>query len=405
VWACHAGGIEVAAAGDSTSDSAMTLRPRRLLAVAYLIFIGFPSIATRADVQPATTPELADAKRALTATVTRHFDQLLRPDGSLRDLKGKTAEGQEAYAFYAAYELTGNEKYRRAGVTLANRVLQSMRATKLGVLAIKEKDKSDGETILGGGPPALGFYAARTAYVLHREGGRGEDLRYLAGVIDRFAWNEQGWWASTVDVHTGESKEPLSKPSIINKTASMAMAAVILGKYVSDLDPELSARLRRKADKCIYEQILPAQEADGFWHYSLGGNDPKEKDVFGYFMLTTNVLMDVQQFHEGYRTEKLDATVRRAQAFALRCLAPMTEPNNGSPNRERATRGTPMRYVMRDEVKRGFALARILIGGGHATEALPILRAALREFPVGNAGQDGAHAAEPSMLILASLPK
>jgi hypothetical protein len=230
-------------------------------------------------------------------------------------------------------------------------------------------------------------------------------LRYLAGVIDRFPWNEKGWWASTIDIKTGESKEPMSKPSIINKTASMAMAAAILSKYVADVAPELSARLRQKADKCIYDQILPAQEADGFWHYSLTGNDPKDKDVFGYFMLTTNALMDVQAFCDGYRTEKLDSAIRRAQAFAARCLAPMTEPNTGAGGRERATPGTPTRYTMRDDVKRGFALARILIGGALAKDGVPILRVAIRQFPLGNAGQDGAHAAEPSALILAAVPR
>ena len=379
-------------------------RHRRVLIATALIVCGVVSgMAASGGGRSGGDPDVADAKRALMTTVTRHLDQLLRPDGSVRDLKGKTAEGQEAFAFYSAYELTGNESYRRAAVALAERVVQSMRATKFGVLPIKEKDKSDGEKILGGGPPALGFYASRTAYVLHREGGRTEDLRYLAGVIDRFPWNEQGWWASTIDVHTGESKVPVSKPSIINKTATMAMAAAILSSYVAGFDPDLSARLRRKADKCIYEQILPAQEADGFWHYSLTDNDPRDKDVFGYFMLTTNVLMDVQQFHEGYRTEKLDTAVRRAQSFALRCVAPMTEPNTGSGPRDRATAGTPARYEMRDDVKRGFALARILIGGGHANEGIPLLRAAVREFPIGNAGQDGAHAAEPSMLILAGL--
>jgi hypothetical protein len=197
----------------------------------------------------------------------------------------------------------------------------------------------------------------------------------------------------------------MSKPSIINKTASMAMAAAILGKYVVDIAPELSARLRHKADKCIYDQILPAQEADGFWHYSLTGNDPKDKDVFGYFMLTINALMDVQGFSDGDSTERLDSAIRRAQAFAVRCLVPMTEPNTGAGSRERATTGTPTHYTMRDDVKRGFALARILIGGGLPKEGVPILRVAIRHFPLGNAGQEGAHAAEPSALILAAVPR
>ena len=386
----------------------MKHRTRFLVVVAFVAlsrsFFAATVIDTTARSSAGSAADL-EIRRELTAAVSRHLDRLLLPDGSVGELKGKTAEGQEAFAFYSAFEFTGTEAYRRAAVALAGRVVQSMRATKFGVLPIKEKDKSDGQTILGGGPPALGFYAARTAYVLHREGGRSEDLRYLAEVIDRFPWNEKGWWASTIDIKTGESKEPMTKPSIINKTASMAMAAAILSKYVADVAPELSARLRQKADKCIYDQILPAQETDGFWHYSLTGNDPKDKDVFGYFMLTTNALMDVQQFCESYRTERLGTAVQRAQAFALRCLAPMSEPNTGAGCRERATSGTPARYIMRDDVKRGFALARILIGGGLPEDGVPILRAAIRHFPLGNAGQDGAHAAEPSALILAAMPR
>lgn len=343
-----------------------------------------------------------DLRAELLATLCRHLDQLLLPDGSVRALKGKTAEGQEAFVFYVAFECTGNPAYRRAAMSLADRVIQGMRATRFGVLAIKEKDKSDGEVIMGGGPPALGFYAARVAYVLHREGGRAVDLRYLAEVLDRYPWNAQGWWASTIDVKTGEPKEPISKPSIINKSASLAMAAGILSGYVAEIAPELATRLRHKAEKCIYDQILPAQETDGFWHYSLTGNDPREKDVFGYFMLTTGVLMDLQNASGHFRSEKLDTALRRAQSFAVRCLAPMTEPNLTSGCRERATPGTPVRYSMRDDAKRGFALARILVGSGHFEQGMPILRAALRRFPLGNAGQDGAHAAEPLTLILAA---
>lgn len=111
----------------------------------------------------------------------------------------------------------------------------------------------------------------------------------------------------------------------------------------------------------------------------------------------------MQQFHEPYRNEKLDTAVRQAREFARRTIVPMTEPNAGTGSRERATPGTPARYEMRREVKRGFALARLLIAGGAIAEGAPILRAALRHFPFGNAGQDGAHAADPAAL-LAALP-
>lgn len=386
----------------------MTARLRVLFAAA-LLSPALP-VARSADslpIQPAgarSSDSLPAFKANLLAATTRHLNLLLDADGSARSLKGKTADGQTAFAFYLLFELTGNPTYRKVAVTLADRVLTDMRATKFGVLPIKEKEKAGGATIIGGGPPALGFYASRVAYILHREGGRNEDLKYLAGVLDRYPWNEKGWWASTIDVKTGESKEPMSKPSIINKTASIAMAAGILSGYVRDLAPELAARLKQKTDKCLYGQILPVQEADGFWHYSLSGNDPRDKDVLGYFMLTTNVLMDLQKYNDAYRSEKLDAAVQRAQAFALRCIAPMTEPNGGSGCRDHATPGTPSHYSMQEDTKRGFALGRILLGGGKTSEGITIMTAALRHFPFGNAGQDGAHAAEPSAQILASLP-
>lgn len=372
---------------------------RRLPLVACLGLGLLVAPLTRAAGAVAIEPALRDQLREV---LTRHLDQLLGPDGRAKSLKGKTAHGQEAYAFYQLYELTGKAAYRQVALDLAERVLSQMRATPHGVLPIKEKEKAGGETIIGGGPPAMGFYTARVAYVLHREGGRSRDLEYLAQVVDRYPWNEDGWWASTIDIKTGEPKEPLAKPSIINKTAAMAMAAGILSKYVAETAPELSARLRRKADQCVYRRILPAQEVDGFWHYSLSGNDPRDKDVFGYFLLTTNVLMDLQQFHEAYRTPELEAALRRARDFAARCIAPMTAPNQGKSCREHATPGTPEQYSARKDGKRGFALGRILVGGGLPDEGGKILAEAVRYFPVGNAGQDGAHAADPTALLLAA---
>ena len=342
-------------------------------------------------------------KSKLQTTLTRHLNRLLGDEGSVVSLKGKTAEGSGALAFYLTFEATGEQKFRRAALTLANQVLKDMRATKFGVLPIKEKDKPGGTKIIGGGPPALGAYASGVAYILHKEGGRNDDLKYIATVLDRYPWSEDGWWAATIDVATGESKLPLSKPSIINKTAAMAMAAGIVSAYVRDIAPELSARLKQKTDKCIYSQIIPAQEADGFWHYNLTGNDPKDKDVLGYFMLTTKELMLLQRFNPAYRDEKLNAALQRAQAFALTCIAPMTEPNTGPACAKHSTPGTPPRYSVKDDSKRGFQLGLILIGAGHLAEGIKIMNGALDHFPLGNAGQDGAHAAEPSALILSGL--
>jgi hypothetical protein len=339
-------------------------------------------------------------KAKLQMTMNRHLNQLLGKDGAVATMKGKTSEGNEALAFYLMFEVTGEQKFRKAALGLADQVLKDMRATKFGVLPIKEKEKPGGAKIIGGGPPALGAYASGVAYILHKEGGRTNDLKYIATVLDRYPWNEGGWWAATIDVKTGEPKEPLSKPSPINKTAAIAMAAGMVSAYLRDIDPELSTRLKQKADKCIYSKIIPAQEADGFWHYSLSDRDPNDKDVLGYFMLTTKELMDLQKFNPAYREPKLNAALQKAQAFALQCIAPMTEPNTGPACATHATRGTPSHYSLKEDTKRSFQLGLILLGGGHLDEGVKIMSAALDHFPIGNAGQDGAHAAEPSAIIL-----
>jgi len=371
---------------------------KRLVALAVLLLISLAAL--HAADAPKPSDSLPAFKSKLQTTLSRHLNQLLNADGSVASLKGKTAEGNDALAFYLMFEVTGEQKFRKAALSMADQVLKDMQATKFGVLPIKEKDKPGGKTIIGGGPPALGAYASAIAYILHKEGGRNEDLKYIATVLDRYPWNEQGWWAATIDVATGESKEPMSKPSPINKTAAIAKAAGIVSAYVRDLDPELSARLKQKTDKCIYAQIIPAQEADGFWHYSLSGNDPNNKDVLGYFMLTTKELMDLQKFNPAYRDEKLNAALRKAQAFAIKRIAPMTDPNTGPACAEHATRGTPKHYAIKEDLKRSFQLGLVLIGGGHTDEGIKIMTTALDHFPIGNAGQDGAHAAEPSALIL-----
>lgn len=346
-----------------------------------------------------------DFKSKLQKTMELHLNQLLREDDSIAEMKGKTSEGNGALTFYLMFEVTGDQKFRKAAITLTDQVLKDMRATKHGVLPIKEKDKPNGKTIIGGGPPALGAYASGVAYVLHKEGGRNDDLKYIATVLNQYPWSEEGWWASTIDVETGESKLPMTKPAIINKTAAVAMAAGIVSGYMHEIDPELAANLKRKADKCIYSQIIPAQEAVGFWHYSLKGTDPKDKDVLGYFMLTTKELMNLQRFNPAYREEKLTVALQKAQAFALKHVAPMTDPNTGTSTSEYATRGTPRHYAIKEDLKRSFQLGFLLIGGGHTDEGIKILTTALDHFPIGNAGQDGVHAAEPSALILSSFDK
>ena len=370
-----------------------------LTALAALLLALLAALQAADNTKP-VEPISTEFKAKLQGTLVKHLNQLIKDDGSIAAMKGKTSEGNGALAFYLMFEATGEPKFRQAALTLADQVLKDMRATKHGVLPIKEKDKPGGEKIVGGGPPALGAYTSGVAYILHKEGGRNDDLKYIATVLDRYPWSEEGWFASTIDVDTGESKLPMTKPAIINKTAAVAMAAGIVSGYVHEIDPTLAASLKRKADKCIYSQIIPAQLEDGFWHYSLLDKDPKDKDVLGYFMLTTKELMDLQKFNPAYREEKLSAAVKKAQSFALKHIAPMTDPNTGTSTSEHATRGTPTHYAIKEDLKRSFQLGLVLIGGGHTDAGVKIMTAALDHFPIGNAGQDGAHAAEPSALIL-----
>jgi len=358
-----------------------------------------------ADAPPerATQSEVDAFKMRLSAATARHLHLLLAGDGTVGALKGKSADGQGAMAFYLMFEITGEEKFRIAALGLTDRILHDMRETKFGVLEIKEKEKPGGEMINGGGPPAFGFYTAAAAYVLHREGGRNDDLKYIATVLDRYPWNEGGWWSADIDVKTGESKVPMTKPSPINKTASMAMAAGMVSDFIRESEPELAARLKQKADKCIYDKIIPAQGTDGFWHYSLSDKDPKNKDILGYFMLTTQVLMELRHFVPAYREPRLDGAIGRAQGFAFKCIAPMTDPNKGSACAEHSTANTPSHYAFPAELKRGFQLGPILLGGDHRDEGIKIMDAALPHFPMGNAGQDGVHAAEPSAFALSLL--
>jgi hypothetical protein len=362
-----------------------------------------PLVALHAADAPQPSDSSQAFKARLKTATKRHLNMLLADDGSVVELKGKGGDGEEALAFYRMFEITGDARFRKAALTLSDRVLKDMRATKFGVLPIKEKTKEGGRNFIGGGPPALGFYTGNVAYILHKEGGRAEDLKYLGQVLDDFPWNEKGWWSQDIDVKTGEPKESMDKPSIINKCAAIAMATGMLVEALREITPDLAARLKQKTDKCVYDQIIPAQLADGFWHYNLDGKDPKDKDILGYFMLTTQTLMELQHFNVAYREPKLDAAIRKAQAFALQHIAPMTDPNTGPPCTAHTTQNTPQHYALADEPKRGFQLGFILIGGGNLDEGIKIMDASLKHFAYGNAGVDGVHAAAPSAAILSLL--
>ena len=59
--------------------------------------------------------------------------------------------------------------------------------------------------------------------------------------------------------------------------------------------------------------------------------------MLGYLMITTGELMNLQKFNPAYREEKLNASPQKAQAFALKCIAPMIEPNTGAACAEHRT--------------------------------------------------------------------
>jgi hypothetical protein len=347
--------------------------------------------------------ELDAFRSRLLAATAKHLDSLLDSQGKVVDLKGKSVDGATAMAFYQLYEATSNPKYRTAALELAERIVKDMKATRHGVLYIKEKEKG-AETIAGGGPPAFGWYTAAAAYIFHKEGGKGDDIRYLAEVIDKYPWNAEGWWANTIDIKSGEPKDPLTKAGAINKSAAMAMCAGIASVAVQPLDAELARRLKAKAETCIYKQILPAQEADGFWHYGFKGTDPKNKDVLGYFMVTTHTLIQLQHCTDSYRDAKFQGALDKAYVFAAKTIVPMTDPNTGlSKPSERATDGTPAHYKLADDTKRGFQLGCILFAAQNHADGIPVMDSALKHFRSGNAGTEGAHAVGPAALALSIL--
>jgi formylglycine-generating enzyme required for sulfatase activity len=178
-----------------------------------------------------TTSESADFQSRLLAATAKHLDLLIDSETNVAMLKGKGADGMTALAYDQIYERTGNRKYRTAAAALADRIVKDMKATKHGVLYIKEKDAGGGESIAGGGPPAFGWCTSSAAYIFHKEGGRTEDVKYVASVIDNFPWNANGWWANAIDTRPGRPKQPLTKPGAISKNAAMAMCAGRLLAY------------------------------------------------------------------------------------------------------------------------------------------------------------------------------
>ena len=230
---------------------------------------------------------MADFRARLLAATTKHLDLLIDSETKVAALKGKSADGATATGVLPDVRADRQPEVPGGGGGAGRPDREGHEGDEARGAVHQGKGDGGGEAIAGGGPPAFGWYTASAAYILHKEGGRDDDIKYIATVIDNFPWNENGWWANTIDIKTGQPKEPLTKAGAINKSAAMAMCAGMVGGYVKAIDPELSARLKAKADKCVYKQIIPAQEADGFWHYGFKGTDPKNKDVLGYFMVTT----------------------------------------------------------------------------------------------------------------------
>jgi hypothetical protein len=331
--------------------------------------------------------QTADLKVRMAAVLRKHLDSLLSPDGSVARLKGKAADGMMAACFEIAHETFGEARYHAAALQLADRVLAGMRKMPVGVLAIKEKDKP-GDKVMGGGPPALGWYAAALGHVCNRP----EDLRYVAGVLDRFAWNPKGWWAATVDVKDGHSPLPMDKPSPVNKNAGMALACATLSEAAKDTDAQLAASLREKTLRCLHDHILPAQLPDGFWHYGLTGRDPNNKDVHGYFLLTTELLIALTEFAPSFRDAALEKAIAKAEAYAAKNIAPNTDPYTGKAAAPK-TASTPAHYDVAADPKRGYMLSVALVHGKYNDQAEKIAGNALDHFPSGDRGQDGAHCA------------
>ncbi len=358
------------------------------------------SLALASGVQLTATPspdQVRTFEQTLRSATTRHLDALLASPESLKNLKGKSADAMTALAFELTAEATRKPTYHAAALQLADQIQAAMRATKFGVLYIKEKTKDTGEDISGGGPPAFGWYTSALAYIYHHERGRRDDLIYVGTVLDRFPWNEEGWWSADIDIKTGISKQPMTKPAQPNKNASVAMAAALTADYLREIDAPLAARLAHKAERALEAHLAPKQEANGFWHYGGTGRDPKEKDVHGYFMLTVCELLQWRALETTPSRPTLSRLLTKAGEFANSTLAPITDPNTGKttpPNH-----GTPAHYTIADEPKRGFQLATALIGTGHLDLGIPIAEHTLKYFPYSDRGMEAAQAVYYSALM------
>jgi len=85
------------------------------------------------------SPLPAAFKTRLQGTLVNHLDKLLNAGWFHRRNEGQNFRGERRAGASSTFEVTGESKFRQAALTLADQVLKDMRATKHGVLPIKEK--------------------------------------------------------------------------------------------------------------------------------------------------------------------------------------------------------------------------------------------------------------------------
>ncbi len=354
---------------------------------------GFAGAALFADHSAAEVPASALPASPLTDTLRKHLDSLMDGDEAGK-MGGKDAEALHAMAFYRMGKITGEAKYNKVAIQLASRTISRMRSSPIGLLDIKEWGP---KKIMYGAPPPLGWYGAYTAAILGSQG-RAGDVRFIAEVLDRYPWYEGGWWASSADVRTGESLEPLSSASPINKNFAMLMACSVACEQLASADAALAARLRQKVMKCL-KTMLPGQHPDGYWTYKLNVPEAQGKDTVGYLMLGTGFLVRTRTMAPTFRSPALDKAIAGAEAFAMKEIAPMTAPNIGKKVARPIGGKTPEHYDPAEIPKRSFQLAVLLADGKYQAEAAKILSHALTVFPHGDRGQKGAQCAEAASLV------
>ena len=102
---------------------------------------------------------------------------MLLEGGKVVALKGKDAESATAMAYYRMAKITGEAKYTKAALHLAELTIKRMRSSAIGLLDIKEWGPNK---IMYGAPPPLGWYGAYTSAILGSHD-RMDDVRFIGG--------------------------------------------------------------------------------------------------------------------------------------------------------------------------------------------------------------------------------